>query len=245
MLGRGITMTVRLVPHPASFPADPPPDPDSAWAVAAHDWNAFDQVTTMVDHWDRPSWRPGMRAVYWLLTFSSPHLADQARQCQEAIGHLGFDAIGMRSLHVTLGRVAPADVLSRSQLNGLAAVVRRQHLPHGFALSAIPMTASRGAVRYSVAPWTPVITLHSQLARASSAVGLPRMSSSAHLRPHLGIAYCNRSLPASEVRAAIEPLRLLPPVPLFVDRVQMVEMWRVEGAYDWQVVEEISLPTAP
>jgi len=39
-------------------------------------------------------------------------------------------------------------------------------------------------------------------------------------------------------------LRLLPLVPLLVDRVQMVEMWRVEGAYHWQVVEEILLPTA-
>ncbi|WP_225887534.1 2'-5' RNA ligase family protein [Streptomyces canus] len=237
-------MTIRLVPHPASFPADPPPDPDSAWAVAAHDWHAFDEVTSMVNHWDRPSWRPGMRAVYWLLTFSTPLLVDHVRQCQEAIRHLCFDAIGMRSLHLTLGRIGVADALPRSQLTNLAAEVRRHRLPPGFPLSAIPMTASRGAVRYSVAPWTPVITLHSRLARASSTIGLPPMDSSGYLRPHLGIAYCNRPLPASEVRAAVETLRLLPPVPLLVDRVQMVEMWRVEGAYHWQVLEEILLPTA-
>ncbi len=62
-------------------------------------------------------------------------------------------------------------------------------------------------------------------------IGLPPMESSGYLRPHLGLAYCNRSMTASEVRAAVEPLRLLPLVPLLVDRVQMVEMWRVEGAY--------------
>ncbi|WP_309228155.1 2'-5' RNA ligase family protein [Streptomyces lunaelactis] len=236
-------MTVRLMPHPASFPADPPPDPDSAWAVATHDWHAFDEVTSMVNHWDRPSWRPGRRAVYWLITFSTPLLIDHARQCQEAIRHLGFDAIGMRSLHLTLGRIGLSDALSRSQLTSLAAAVRRYCLPPEFPLSAIPMTASRGAVRYSVAPWTPVITLHARLARASNTIGLPPMGGSRFVRPHLGIAYCNRSLPASEVRAAVEPLRLLPPVPLLVDRVQMVEMWRVEGAYHWQVLEEILLPT--
>ncbi|WP_331732491.1 2'-5' RNA ligase family protein (plasmid) [Streptomyces sp. NBC_00015] len=237
-------MTGRLVPHPASFPTDPPRDPDSAWAVATHDWQAFAEVTSMINHWDRPSWRPGTRAVYWLLTFSTPLLVDQARQCQEAIRHLGFDAIGMRRLHLTLGRIGLSDALFRSQLTSLAAEVRRHRLPPEFPLSAIPMTASRGAVRYSVAPWTPVITLHARLAQASSTIGLPPMDSSGYLRPHLGIAYCNRSLSASEVRAAVEPLRLLPPVPLLVDRVQLVEMWRVQGAYHWQVLEEISLPSA-
>jgi hypothetical protein len=39
-------------------------------------------------------------------------------------------------------------------------------------------------------------------------------------------------------------LRLLPPVPLFVDRVQMVEMWRTDAAYHWQIVEEMPLPAA-
>ncbi|MEU0110614.1 2'-5' RNA ligase family protein [Streptomyces sp. NPDC006251] len=235
-------MTVRLVPHPASFPVDPPPDLDSAWALAAHDWRAFDQVTTMVNHWDRPGWGPGIRAVYWLLTFSSPLLVDHAQHCQAAVRHLGFDEIDKEGLHLTLGRIGLADALSRAQLKNLASAAGRQRLPHGFALSAIPMTASRGAVRYSVAPWTPVLALHAELAQASRAVGLPPLSATAHLRPHLGIAYCNRTLPASEVRAAIEPLRMLPPVQLFVDRVQIVEMWRVEGAYRWQVVEEIPLP---
>ncbi|MGA5442291.1 2'-5' RNA ligase family protein [Streptomyces griseoincarnatus] len=235
-------MTVRLVPHPASFPADPPPDPDNDWTVAAHDWSAFDQVTTMVNHWDRPNWGPGMRAVYWLLTFSSPLLVSHARQCQAGIRHLGFDEIEMQSLHLTLGRIGPASEVSLAQLRSLATMVRRQRLPHGFPLSAIPMSASRGAVRYSVAPWTPVLALHAELAQASSAVGLPPLRATGFLRPHLGIAYCNRALPASEVRAAIEPLRMLPPVQLFVDRVQIVEMWRVEGAYRWQVVEGIPLP---
>ncbi|MDQ1043336.1 hypothetical protein [Streptomyces sp. V4I2] len=25
------------------------------WGIASHDWHAFAQVTTMVDHWDRPN----------------------------------------------------------------------------------------------------------------------------------------------------------------------------------------------
>lgn len=237
-------MTVRLVPHPASFPVDPPSAPDSAWSIASHDWYAFDQVTTMVDHWDRPNWTPGMRAFYWLLTFSSPRLADHAEQCQDAIRHLAFDEISTERLHLTLGRIGLTDTLSRTNIRSLADTVRRQRLPRAFPLSAIPLSASRGAVRYSVAPWTPVLALHAQLARASSTVGLAPMGASGYLRPHLGIAYCNRSLPASEVRAAIEPLRLLPPAPLFVDRAQIVEMRRADGAYHWQMVDEVLLQTA-
>ncbi|MDQ1043337.1 2'-5' RNA ligase family protein [Streptomyces sp. V4I2] len=180
-----------------------------------------------------------MHAFYWLLTFSSPRLADHAQQCQDAIRHLAFHEISTESLHLTLGRIGLTDGLPRTRIRSLADAVRRQRLPHGF-----PLSASRGAVRYSVAPWAPVLALHAQLARASSTVGLPPMSASGYLRPHLGIAYCNRSLPASEVRAAIEPLRLLPPAPLFVDRVQIVEMRRADGAYRWQTVEEVLLQTA-
>ncbi|MFG2783788.1 2'-5' RNA ligase family protein [Streptomyces prunicolor] len=197
----------------------------------------------MVDHWDRTNWAPGTHAFYWLLTFSSMRLADHAQQCQDAIRHLAFDEISTESLHLAIGRIGPTD-LSRTHIRSLADAVRRQRLPHRFPLSAIPLSASRGAVRYSVAPWTPVLALHAHPARASSTIGLPPMSASGYLRPHLGIAYCNRSLPASEVRAAIEPLRLLPAAPLFVDRVQIVEMRRADGAYHWQTVEEVSLQTA-
>lgn len=235
-------MTVRPATDPGAFPADPPSDPDCAGAIATHDWAAFGQVTTMVNHWSRPNWSPGTRAVYWLLTFSEPLLVGQVQECQAAIRHLGFDEIDRQSLHLTLGRIGLAEDLSLPQLKRLAAAVPRHRLPPAFPMTAIPMTASRGAVRFSVAPWTPVIVLHATLARAGRDAGLPPMNPSEYLRPHLGSAYCNRSLPASEVRATIEPLRRLPPVPLLVDRVQIVEMWRIEGAYQWRVVEEVSLP---
>lgn len=33
-------MTARLATDPGAFPADPPSDPDSAGAIATHDWAA-------------------------------------------------------------------------------------------------------------------------------------------------------------------------------------------------------------
>jgi 2'-5' RNA ligase len=216
-------------------------DPD---VIAAHDWAAFRDVAEVHDHWQRPGWSPDMRAYYWLLEITDPAFTEQAAHCQDVIGRLrAFDLISPDGYHSTLGRIAPVGAVDGHHLDHLVRLVHAD-TPRAFPLTAIPLTGSRGALRYSVAPWTPIIDLHRRLVAASEAAGLPRMTPSSRLRPHISIGYCNQLLPAEPVRAAVEPLRTLTPVQVLVDRVDLVELRREPAAYKWQVIHTVRLPTS-
>lgn len=127
-----------------------------------------------------------------------------------------------------------------SQLDRLIATAREAE-SDAFSLRAVPLTASRGAIRYSVAPWTPIIELHAALGRAGADVGLPLKKPTSALRPHIGIGYSNRRMPANIVRDAVRPLRALDSVSVPVHRVQLVELRREGRAYRWDVTHELEL----
>ncbi|MET8816110.1 2'-5' RNA ligase family protein [Streptomyces sp. NPDC004549] len=230
-----------LEPHPDAFPADPPAHPDDPQAVAAHDWDAFSQVDKTTNHWERPGWTPDTRAYYWLLTMPSTAFGDQIPQLQHAINHLPYDPIPDDGIHLTLGRVGTEDTTTRTALYALLNDARVD-LPPAFTLTAVPITASRGAVRYSVAPWTPLLTLHAHLARVTAAHRLGPMAPTSRLRPHIGVAYSASTRPAADIHAALAPMRALPPVTLGVTAVALVAMRREPGAYRWDVVAELPLP---
>lgn len=232
---------MQLVADPGVFPPAPPSDPDDASVIVAHDWAAFDQVEEMTNHWDRPGWSSNTRAYYWMLTFpDAPALIDQARLCQSALSHLSLDEVDEDGLHVTLGRIGRTDEISEAQLEALIAAASNNAL-EAFALHAVPLTASRGAVRYSVVPWTPILHLHAALATAGAESGLPPRKPTSILRPHLGIAYCNRPIPAQRVREAVRPLRDLDAVEVPVQQVQLVELRREGRTYSWDVVHPLAL----
>ncbi|MET8768475.1 2'-5' RNA ligase family protein [Streptomyces sp. NPDC004658] len=230
-------------PHPDAFPSVPPIDIDNPATVAAHDWAAFNAVSAMKNHWHRPGWSETTRAVYWLLTISDSAFIAHARRCQSFVRHLQFDEIAPDGFHLTLGRVGVVDMLNdEGQMEGLVATVQAK-APPAFVLTAVPLTGSRGALRYSVAPWTPILELHQVLVTASEACGLPSMAPTARLRPHIGIGYANRPLPAAVARNAVLPLRSLPPATLTIDRADLVEMWREPGAYKWRIIHSVQLQT--
>ncbi|MGF0173215.1 2'-5' RNA ligase family protein [Streptomyces sp. Marseille-Q5077] len=195
----------------------------------------------MVNHRERPGWTDTTRAYYWMLTFPDAQaLISQARYCQRELRHLGFDEIDEDGFHLTLGRIGLIHQISPHQLERLVAnALERTTL--AFTLQAIPLAASRGAIRYSIAPWDPVLRLHTALAAADTDSGLPLDKPTTGMRPHVGIAYCNRSVPAHEVRAAMLPLRDLDPVDLDVHHVELVELWREHRAYRWQAVHSLAL----
>ncbi|WP_371591243.1 2'-5' RNA ligase family protein [Streptomyces sp. NBC_00470] len=210
--------------------------------MARHDWSAFCQLDSMHSHWKRPGWSPTTRAYYWMLTFDAAAFGEQLELCRQAIRHLPFDLIDDEGLHLTLGRVGPAHDIGQAAAERLAH--RAQHrIPEAFDLKAAPLTASRGAARYSVAPWTPLLALHEHLAQATTATGLPPLKPTSHLRPHIGIGYCSQTLATRPVRNALAPLRKLPPVTVRVDSVDLVLLRREPGAYRWDTVH--SLPLAP
>ncbi|MEU6242153.1 2'-5' RNA ligase family protein [Streptomyces sp. NPDC047024] len=227
--------------HPDAFPVNPPADPDDPATVAAHDWTAFEQLSEVTDHWRRPGWQPGSRAYYWLLTMPITEFGDQVFRLRSAISRLPYDPIPDDGIHLTLGRIGDTENASLRAVRGLLEGARIG-LPTAFDLTAIPITASKGAIRYSVAPWTPLLALHAHLAQATAAAGLGPMKPSRHLRPHIGVAYSFRRWPATEVRTVLEPLRILPPSTLHVTKVDLVLMRRETGAYRWDPLAELPLP---
>lgn len=230
-----------LTASPTAFPATPPPSTDDPHIIAAHDWAAFGSVDQMNNHWDRPGWHSSTRAYYWMLTFAdAAALTEQMRSCQQRLASLEFDLIDEDGLHLTLGRIGLANEVSGAQLHTLRTRASAR-LPDAFTISAVPMAASRGAIRYSVAPWTPLINLHSDLSLASDQCGLPLKKPTSVLRPHIGIAYCNRTQNAHEVREAIRPLRDLPAITVQIGQVELVELRREDRAYRWRTLAVLPL----
>ncbi|GAA3834480.1 hypothetical protein GCM10022403_079130 [Streptomyces coacervatus] len=232
---------MQLTADPGAFPPSPPPSTTDATLIAEHDWAAFDAVEEMKDHWERPGWTSSTRAYYWMLTFpDATPLINHAGQCQKELRHLAFDDIEPDGLHLTLGRIGRIDEIDFGYLDRLAAKAHERR-PERFTLRAVPLTASRGAIRYSVAPWAPVIQLHAALSVAGAESGIPPRKPTSVLRPHLGIAYCNRPMSAEIVRDAIRPLRKLDAVDAPVRRVRLVELRREDRAYRWQVIHSVEL----
>jgi 2'-5' RNA ligase len=229
---------------PVAFPQTPPSNTRDATTIRAHDWAAFDDVEEMVNHWDRPGWSASTRVYYWMLCFPDVQpLVDQVRQCQSELQPLGFDHVEEDGLHLTLGRVCRVSETTPSHVHRLISAARKA-VPPAFTFQALPLTASRGAIRYSVAPWNPVIELHKALSSAGAEVELPLRRPTSSLRPHVGIAYCNRRMSAELVRRAVRPLRDLDAVDVPVQQVALVELRREGRAYRWQLIHVVELRSA-
>ncbi|MEU2516593.1 2'-5' RNA ligase family protein [Streptomyces syringium] len=227
-----------------AFPAAPPADTGDPRVIVEHDWGAFASVKRMANHWDRPGWSDGRRTYYWLLTFpSSPLLADRAQDCQRQLKHLDMDMIPPDGLHVTMARIGHTAQVPRATVDRLARMTAELRL-EAFSISAHPLAGSRGAVRFSLTPWTPLIRLHAALTAVGHAAGVPGGKPTAGFRPHLGVGYSNRDQDARPVIDTVAQLRTLPPVPLEVTAVDLVELRRQGTVYRWDVVTSVPLHTA-
>ncbi|MFD9591676.1 2'-5' RNA ligase family protein [Kitasatospora sp. NPDC059973] len=224
-----------------SFPPDPPGDLDDAAAIVRADQYAFDAVGRMGDHWARPGWSDRTRRLYWMLTFDGERaLTDRAAQCQHALADLGLDQVPPDGLHVTVLRIGDASAVAPATVDALAEKVAGLALPR-LPLLAHPLAGSRGAVRFSVTPWTGLVALHAALAQAGRKLGVPGGSSTARFRPHLGIAYNPVERDAWPVVEAVGSLRFLAPVAVTARAVDLVELRRDQSAYRWTVRRRVPL----
>jgi len=206
---------------------------------ADEDWQRFQQVTSMTNHWDRPGWTPGREAYFWYLTFDSPQLRDLAEQCQQQLQRDYLDPVPLGGLHLTLARIGWADQVTDDQLQAAsnrAHELCRETVP--FILSAGPLAGSSGAVRFSVTPWEPLTRLHHELSNPTAVAGRSAF------RPHIGIAYCNQAVPAGPLIAAIRSLRRLAPVDVPVSYIDLVRLHREHRAYAWSLYDRIPLSRA-
>ncbi|MEV4505428.1 2'-5' RNA ligase family protein [Streptomyces klenkii] len=226
-----------------AFPVAPPATLDDPSVITRHDWEAFAALERVVSHWDRPGWENGRRAYYWLLTFpQATPLLSRVWHCQSALHHLCMDAVPDDGLHVTMTRIGAVDDVTPHDLDRLVQAVHDRALT-AFHLDAHPLAGSPGAVRFSLSPWTPLVRLHAALGASARQAGLPDGRPTSGFRPHLGILYGNAERDARPVIDAVSALRALPPVPLSVDAVDLVELRREGAAYRWKTLHRV--PLAP
>ncbi|MFD0530370.1 2'-5' RNA ligase family protein [Kitasatospora arboriphila] len=150
----------------SAFPAEQPSSLTDAQVIAAHDWKAFSEVATMVNHWDRPGWTADRRRLYWFIAADdAPAVHTLAARCQQHLSRPELDLTPPDGLHITLSRAA---VARDSDVEPLAAAARERCAElDPFTLQVLPLTGSRGAVRFSLAPWTPILGLSDTLAEAA------------------------------------------------------------------------------
>ncbi|MCP2243331.1 2'-5' RNA ligase superfamily protein [Lentzea aerocolonigenes] len=227
-----------------TFPLDLPADLENAEVLRAHDWQAFSQVDFMQNHWDRPGWVEGRRSYHWMLSFHEDLVVqDLASRCQAELVRPDFDPVPLDALHLTIGRVAFADETAQDTVDRLVEIAKvkcKKLAP--FGLEVGPLAGSRGAIRFTVAPWLPLLELHRTLAEATADVfdDMDRMQTP-NFRPHVSIAYCNQTVPVSSLLPLVGRLRALSPVSTSVVAASLVELRREERAYRYEEMARLDL----
>ncbi|WP_433203563.1 2'-5' RNA ligase family protein [Nocardia sp. CA-107356] len=234
-------------PSKRPFPLLRPTSTSEPSIIQSNDWSAFRGLNALHDHWTLKGWAPGRSGYYWYLTFSDPALADLASECQGQLGTDSLDPVSLDRLHLTLLSIGDADQVSDSTLTRLIDLVHRRLAGvKAFDLSVGPLAGSRSAIRFSVAPWDPLLDLHRSLRECTAAVRPnSQLTETSEFRPHLGIAYINKQQAANGLVGAVEQLRDLAPVPVRVDNVHLVELRRAGRQYVWRDHAVISLAIQP
>jgi 2'-5' RNA ligase len=195
----------------------------------------------MVNHWQRPGWTPGRQAYYWYLTFDSIDLERLAKHCQDRLRLPYLDPVPLEELHLTLPRVGWSDEISADVAEAVAdaATAACTHM-RPFILNVGPLAGSAGAVRLSVSPWEPVMTLYHGLQDAIHAVR-GDTNDEGEFRPHIGVAYSNSAVSTDPLIGAIHPLRELPTVDVTVTKADLVLLRRRGRTYTWSTVRSLPL----
>jgi 2'-5' RNA ligase len=218
------------------FPLRQPTSITDLSAIRENDWLAFRQLSELGDHWTSKPWPPGTTGYYWYFTFDDPALVDLAAHCQKHLATEGFDPVPLDGLHLTVLTIGRTDDVADDQLASVADAARARLTGISpFDLSVGPLTGSRSALRFSVAPWDNLLEAHGLL-REATAIVRPdtSLAQSSEFRPHIGIGYINSARPAARLIGEVAPLRDLSPVTVHVSQIKLVELRREERQYRWR-----------
>ena len=234
------------------FPAGPPSSPEDPVAIRDNDWRTFQALSGMEDHWQRPGWTPGRRSWHWMLAADDDPVRQLARQCQDVLdaSPIGdrLDPVPLDALHVTLGRIGFTDEIDQATALAVAAEAAPACADLlAFPVEVGPLAGSRGALRFSLTPWTSLLVLHERLARATRRVlGARCVMDTDVFRPHLSIAYAHDTIPMQELLPTLRRLRArhgeIQPLLMTVEDVVLVELRRVERSYRYDVLVRVPLP---
>jgi hypothetical protein len=199
----------------------------------------------MHNHWDRPGWWPGRQSFHWFLTFADVGaLHTLVAACQRQLAFPFLDPVPAAGLHLTVCRLGFTDELTPAGLDAaLSTAAGRCRTLARFTLRVGPLAGSAGAVRFTVTPWEPLLALRDVAtdAAASAGTGNGATADSSAFRPHIGIAYCNSSVPTAAILGRVAALRTLPPVDVHVHALHLVRLRRDTRTYQWDVVAALPL----
>lgn len=211
------------------------------------EWEAFSRLESMKNHWDRPGWSDGRRAYYWYLTFDDARVIELAARCQAKLDLPYLDLVPLDHLHLTVQRLGFEDeIATRDVTAAQAAALRAVQSIAPFELDVGPLAGSAGAIRLSVDPWQPVKDLRSALHGALKTTRhTPAAPGRAEFRPHIGVGYCNTTVPARPLQHVVERLRALPRVTARIDHCDLVLLERRNRAYRWNLLDRVPLGARP
>ncbi|APE34011.1 hypothetical protein BOX37_08540 [Nocardia mangyaensis] len=230
-------------PFPRHLP-DSTADPE---AIARNDWEAFAEIEYLRDHWSVKQWSPGRTGYYWYLTFDDPDLVGFAAERRRGLGLTGLDAVPPDGLHITIRGVGDTTAVPDEHVDALVSSAReRLSDVKPFDLTIGPLAGSRSAIRFSVAPWDPLLDVHRVLSACSGEVSPDPAArdvpgSPSRFRPHLGIAYNNTDRAAAAVIAAVAAQRTPERISVRVDTVELVVLRREGRCYRWDTRAAIAL----
>lgn len=224
----------------SAFPSELPAALDDAGEIREHDWQAFLRLGQMNDHWLRPGWTPGRRSYHWMLTVpdDAADVRSLAATCQAAIARPALDPVPLDALHLTVGRIGFTDEVTADTATAVAGQANAEcHDLGPIELLVGPLSGSRGALRFSVSPWLPLMALHERLTNATRQVLGPRsVMKTDHFRPHLSIAYANTTLQVASLLPEMKLLRSVPPVAMTIASVALVELRREGASYRYSEI---------
>jgi 2'-5' RNA ligase len=228
----------------SAFPRECPADLDDLDTVAAHDWSEFQALSHVDTHWQRPGWTPGRSSYHWMLTFEGhPPVIDHVLRCRPAVPSAGYDLAAADSVHLTIGRIGFTDDLSDATARVVArSAIAADSRPRPFDMVFGPLTGSRGAIRFSVGPWSPLLALHAFLAGVTRGeLGERCAMDTATFRPHVSIAYAHTRIPAATVASRLRGWREVAGPTVRIDAVGLVCLERVERSYRYRTLERVPL----
>jgi 2'-5' RNA ligase len=194
-------------------PALPPRLPaglGDAAVIFANDWDAFRQLDSINDHWDRAEWADGGRAYFWFLLFGADEpVRAAAAHAWSAVDLPTFDPVPLDDLHLTLLRIGDEAAIAPPELDKVieAGAAACATIPP-FRLTIGPLTGSTEAIRFSVTPWRELVRLEQRLHDATAgALNQAHLEVRDPFRPHISVGYANRAQPARPVIDAVATVR--------------------------------------
>jgi hypothetical protein len=198
--------------------------------------------TEMANHWwQRPGRLPGRELYHWHMLFhDQPVVRELAAMAHERlVGLPGLDMVPTEWLHLTTYIVGFADELPDGSIEAM--VQEAHHLLADVA----PIPVSLGRVYYhpqavvlAVEPLGALDPVLDAVRTATHSAGLDGHNDIDPWRPHVSVAYPNRSIPAAPIIAALG--RRLPNVEVTIRSVSLVAQTQVERTWQWRPVAEVA-----